>query len=149
MRSPSVKMEEEENLVDGTDTQCPTSAGKLLRDTEHSVRKQPHFEIYLQIEKVPQNAIFENEMQIKNINEKLQKLKSGSCSKSIRDDLKDDNVIFSEESRREIYEMDNMELIELGQTTTTVQCHSCLSHVQTKLKFCQCDVCLQPDEKNK
>ena len=36
---------------------------------------------------------------------KVEKLKSGSCSKSIRDDMKEDNMIFSEESSRVIYEM--------------------------------------------
>ena len=39
-----------------------------------------------------------------------------------------------------------MELFELRQTTDTVQCHSCLSHVPTGLKFCQCGVCLRLDE---
>ena len=40
--------------------------------------------------------------------------------KSIRDDLKDDNLTFSEESSRVIYEMGNMELHELWRTTGTV-----------------------------
>ena len=73
-------------------------------------------------------------------------MKSGSCSKSIRDNLKDDSLTFGEESSRVIYEMGNMELIELRRTTDTVQRHSCLSHVPTGLQFCQCGVCLRPDE---
>ena len=54
-------MEVEKNLVDETDTQCLTGTRKLGRDTEHSVQKQPTFEIDLRIEGVPQDAIFEDE----------------------------------------------------------------------------------------
>ena len=32
VRGPSVKMEEEENLVDRIDTQCPTGTVKLVRE---------------------------------------------------------------------------------------------------------------------
>ena len=53
---------------------------------------------------------------MKEINEKLEKLKSGSCTKSSREDLKRENgdIIFSEESRRVIGEMGNMDLFELA-----------------------------------
>ena len=47
---------------------------------------------------------------MKEINENSEKLNSRSCSKSIRDDFKDDNLIFSEESTRVIDELGNMEL---------------------------------------
>ena len=124
-----MRLKEEENLVDERDTQCLTGTRKLERNTEHSVQEQPTFEMDLRIEGVPQDAIFEDEEQLKEINEKLEKLKSGSCSKSIRDDLKDDNVIFREESRRVVYDMGNMELFELRHTADTIQCHSCLRHV--------------------
>ena len=86
---------------------------------------------------MPQDTIFEDEEQMEEINEKLEKLESGSCSMSIRDDLIEDNMIFSEESSRVIYEMGNMELFELRQTTDTIQCHSCLRHIPRELKFCE------------
>ena len=67
---------------------------------------------------------------MKEINETLEKLKSGSRTKSIRDDLKKQgDMIFSEESSRVINEMGNMELFELGQISKTTQCHSCLTHL--------------------
>ena len=69
--------------------------------------------------------------------------------KSIRDNLKKDNMIFSEESIRLIYEMGNMELFELRQITIACQCHSCLRHVPRVLTFCECGVCLRPDEQEK
>ena len=83
----------------------------------------------LGIEGVPQDAIFEDEEKMKEVNEKLEKLKSGSCTKFICDDLKEDNMIFSEESIRVIYEMGNMELFELRQSTVTIQCHCCLRYL--------------------
>ena len=40
----------------------------------------------------------------------------------------------------------NIECYELGQTTRTVQCHSCWKHLPERLAFCSCGVCLRPDE---
>ena len=81
------------------------------------------------------------------INEKLEKLKMGSCAKSIRNDLSKGKMIFSEETSRAIYEMGNMELIDLKQTSATIQCLSCLKHVPEALNMCQCGVWLRPNSK--
>ena len=64
----------------------------------------------------------------------------GSSTKSIRNDLSIGNIIFSEESSRAIYEMGNMELIELKQTSATIPCSSCLKYVPEGLNMCQCGV---------
>ena len=58
---------------------------------------------------------------MREINEKLEKFKMGSSTTYIRNDVSKGNVIFSEESSRAIYEMGNMELIELRQTSATIQ----------------------------
>ena len=50
---------------------------------------------------------------MKEINEMLEKRKMGPGKKIIRNDLSKGNMIFSEESSLAIYEMGNMELIEL------------------------------------
>ena len=50
------------------------------------------------------------------------------------------------EPRRAIYEMGNMELIELRQTSATTQCPSCLKHVLEGVNMCQCDVWLRPNQ---
>ena len=62
-------------------------------------------------------AILQDEEKVKEIIEKLEKFNLGSITKSIRNDLSKGNMIFSEESSRAIYEMGNMELIELTQTS--------------------------------
>ena len=54
-------------------------------------------------------------------------------------------MIFSEESRRAVYEIGNLELIELRQTSATIQCPSCLKHVPDGLNVCPCGVCLRPN----
>ena len=65
-----------------------------MRDTEPLVEEKPEFEIDLRVG-VPQDAIFKDEEQMKEINEKLEKLKIGACTKSNRDDLKQEgNMIF-------------------------------------------------------
>ena len=74
-------------------------------------------------------------------------LNSGSCTKSIRDDLKKKgDMIFSKESSRVIYEMGSMELFELRQISATAQCHFCLKQVPEGLQFCGCGVCVRSDE---
>ena len=108
-------MEEEENPVEETDTQCLRSSGKPVRGTDHAVQKQPTCEIDLRIEGVPQDAIFEDDEQMKR-----DQRKTGDVEKWImfkihlrRLELKDQNLTFSEESCRVIYEMGNMKLFEL------------------------------------
>ena len=63
-----------------------------------------------------QDAILKDEENMKETNTKLEKLKSGSCTK-----IHSCDMIFSEESRRAIYEIGNLELIELRQTSATIQ----------------------------
>ena len=55
-------------------------------------------------------------------------------------------MIFSEESSRAIYEVGNMELIELRQTSATTQCLSFLRHVPEGLHMCRCGVWLRPNQ---
>ena len=69
-----------------------------------------------------------------------------SCAKSIRNDSSKGKMIFSEESSRAIYEMRNMELTELRQTSATIQCSSCLKYVPEGLNMCQCGVWLRPNQ---
>ena len=88
---------------------CRLVQGNLLRAR---VDTMPQCEIDLR-EGVAHDAISQDEEKMKEINEKLVKLQMGSRTKSIHDDLLKGKMIFSEESSRAIYEMVNMELIEL------------------------------------
>ena len=58
------------------------------------------------------------------INQQVNKVKAGANKFSIRSDLAKDGMIFSEESNCGIYEMGNVELTELKQTSETTQCPS-------------------------
>ena len=124
-----------------------TSTRRLVRDPEPAVEKKPQFEIDLRVEGVSQGAILQDEEKMKEINEeKLEKFKMGSGTKSIRNDLSKCRMIFREETSRAINEMGNMELIELKQTSATMQCLSCLEHVPEGLNMCQCVVWLRPNQ---
>ena len=84
-----------------------------------------------------QDAILQDEAKMNEINEKLEKFhKIGSGTKSIRNDFSKDKIVFSEESSRAVTEMGNMELIELKQTSATIQCPCCLKHVPEGLNMC-------------
>ena len=62
------------------------------------------------MEGVSQDAILQNEAKMNEINEKLEKFEMRLGTQSIRNDLWNGNMIFSEESSRAIYERGNMEL---------------------------------------
>ena len=112
------------NMDDTTDSQHSSSIWERMRDSEVSVEQKPQIKVELRVGVVFEDVILQDEEQIKQINETFEKLKDGS--KSVCDDLK---MIFTEEPRRVIYEMGNVEFVELGQISMTVQCHSCLKHV--------------------
>ena len=123
-----------------------TNTRRFVRDPEPLVEKKSQFEIDRRVGGVSQDAILQDEEKMKEINEKLEKFNMGSSTKSIRNDLSKSDMIFSEESSRAIYEMGNMELIELRQTSATLQCLSCLKHVPQGLNMCQCGVWLRPNQ---
>ena len=85
---------------------------------------------------------------MKELNKKLEKLKNGSCTKVRSWPLEErkSDMIFKEESSHVIYEMGNLELIELRQTSATIQCPSCLKHVPEGLNVCLCVVWLRPNQ---
>ena len=60
-----------ENKGDTTDNQCSPSIWKQMRDTESSVKERPKFETDVRVEGVPQDAILEDEGQMKDINKTL------------------------------------------------------------------------------
>ena len=103
-------------MVETTDNRCSTGVWKQMQNTESADEEKPRFEIGLQEEGVLEDVILKDEEQRKEINEKLEKLKSCSCTKSIREDLKKESVdmTFSEESRSVIFDLGNVELFELG-----------------------------------
>ena len=110
-----------------------------MRDPEPAVLNKQQFEIDLREEGVSQVAICKMKKRRKK-SMKSWRVFMGSSTKSIRNDLPKRNMIFSEESSRGIYDMGNMELIELRQTSATFQCLSCLKHVPEGLNMCQCGV---------
>ena len=70
-------------------------------------------QIDIRMEGVSHDAVFQDEAKMNEMNEKLEEFKMGSCAKSIRNDLSKSRMVFSEETSRAIFEMGNMELIEL------------------------------------
>ena len=119
--------------------------GSLYGALSRLLTKKPQFEIDLR-KGVSQDAISQDEAKMSEINAKLEKSKMGSSAKSIRNDLSKGKMIFSEETSRVIYEMGNMELLELKQTTATIHGPSFLTHVPKGLNMCQCGVWLRPNQ---
>ena len=104
--------------VRGYTTGTGNSSGKLVQDPELKVEQKLDVHIDLEVPRVSQDAIFQDEAKMREINQQVNKVKAGSNKISIRND-------FSEESSRAINETGNVELIELKQTSETAQCLSC------------------------
>ena len=103
------------------------ASGNMERNSVPLVDKKPTFEVDLRVEGVLQDAILEDEELMKETNKKLEKLKIGSCTKSIRNDLKKKVIRSSVKTQVAFFcEMGNVELIEQRQTSATIQCPSCL-----------------------
>ena len=88
-----------------------TVGGPLQKvDVDTDLRKQ----------EVTTDALLKNEANTQEI----ESVNIGSNESCIREDLAQDKMIFSEESSRAMFEMGNVELIELKKTS--IQCPSCL-----------------------
>ena len=100
----------------------------------HSSRKQQtaskvDVDIDLTVQEVAQDATLQDEA----ITQEIDRVKAGSNKISIRNDFAKDEVIFFEESSRAVFEMGNVEQIELIKTSETIQCPSCLTYLRVWL----------------
>ena len=110
--------------------------GSLCKIRSQRLNKKPDVDIDLRVRGVSQDAILQDETKMREINQQVNRVKAESNKISIRNDLAKDGMIFSEESSRAIYEMGNVDLIELKQTSETAQCPSCLKHVFEGMTMC-------------
>ena len=74
----------------------------------------------------------------------VDELQDGYRDTSIIKELKQEGVsnVFSEESKRKLKEMGNIELYELSATVRTTQCLLCLRHSNEGSIYCGCGECL-------
>ena len=128
------------NNPDNSTEESETSRNrKLLRshvpDITH-VEEKPELKVDLRIEVIAHNVILKDEERMGQLQEVLEKLRTGSHTKSIREDLRkqENSMIFSEESKRIIHEQGNIGL------------HEALKHLPEGQKFCMCGIYLRPDE---
>ena len=78
----------------------------------------------------------------RRITQDVERVKIGSHKICIREDLAKEKMVFSEESSRAIFEMGNLELIELNKSS--IQCPSCFRFEGTLL--CKCGMPTKPDQ---
>ena len=95
----------------------------------------------LRIEEIAQDVILKDE-------ERMRKSKTAHARNLFWKIWKSRKLhdIFSEESSRIMHVLGNIELYELGQMSSTVQCYSCFKHMPEGLAFCSCGMCFRPDE---
>ena len=139
----------EEGQGTPTDNPEPPSIWKQMRSAVSPVEKEePEFKANLGIEGIAPDVIPKDEERIGQIQNVVDKLRTGYHTQSIIEDLvkTGKSVKFSEESSRTVHELGNIESHELEQISRTIQCQSCLKHVLEGLNFCSCGICVRPDE---
>ena len=112
------------------------------------VEEKLEFKVDLRIEGIAHEVILKDEERLGQIQVVVEKMRTGSYTKCIREDRRkpENSLIFSEETRRIIHELGNLELYELGQMSSTIQCHSCYKHLPEGPKIWISRICLRPDE---
>ena len=80
------------------------------------VEEQPEYKVDLRFEGIAHDVILKDEERMGQLQLVVEGSRTGSHTKSIREDLRkpESFMIFSEESRRIIHELGNIELYELG-----------------------------------
>ena len=76
--------------------------------------------------------------------QEIERIKIGSNRNCIREDLAKVEMVLSKESSRAIFEMGNVELIELK--TSMIQCPSCLHNVFEGTLLCICGKLIKPNQ---
>ena len=101
---------------------------------------------HLSDEDVSTDAFLKNEAlqeELTDMNTKIiERIKVGSKKICIREDLAKDKMVFSQQSSHAIFEMGNVELVELK--TSMIQCPSCLHFVFTGTLLCRCGKHMSP-----
>ena len=76
--------------------------------------------------------------------QEIERVQIGSNKICIREDLAKEKMVFSKESSRAIFEMGNVELIELKKSP--IQCPSCFHYVFEGTLLCKCGKQIKPDQ---
>ena len=108
-------------------------------------KEESSSQVDLRVHGVSQDDIYKDEERMTEID-----CKTVIGDKSIIKDLKQEGVssVFSEESKRKLEEMGNIDLFELSETVRTTQCPICLNHSQPGTIYCGSVMCLIPSQEH-
>ena len=103
------------------------------------------------IQGIPQDAVHKDQGRMTQIEELVDKLRIEYQTESIIADLgkKGKSNKLSDESRRTLQKIGNIELYELGEMSKTTQCRACLKYAPEGLIYCPCGVCLMPSQEQR
>ena len=76
--------------------------------------------------------------------QEIERVKIGSNKICIREDQADEKIVFSKESSPSVFELDNVELIQLKKSS--IQCTPCLHYISAGTLICKCGKLMKPDQ---
>ena len=115
---------------------------------EQSCAQEDLFKIDLHGQGVPQNAVLEDQGRMIKIRDFMKTLRTEYRRESVIADLSKTGELntFSEESKKTINNFGQMELLELGEVSTKIQCPSCAKYWPQGVCDCTCGTCFRPSK---
>ena len=107
------------------------------------VEEEHYFEVELRIQRTPQDAVREDQGRLtKKKQDLVDKLRTEYRTESVIADWgRQENSTDSTRNPRQLRKFGNIELFELGETSKTIQCQTCLKYSLEGLIYCSCGVC--------
>ena len=113
-------------------------------DTKHATEGRATKQLVLPTSEAKDDTLLTVKEELIDTNtEDIERIKIGSNKVCIREDLAKEKMVFSKESSQAIFEMGNVELMELKKTS--IQWPSCLHYVFEGTSLCNCGKLLKLD----
>ena len=107
--------------------------------------------IELLVQGIQQNAVLENQGRVTKIQDLVHTLKTQYRTESVIADLSKTGVFntFSEEPKKTFQKLGKIELFELGDVFTKIQCPACAMYWPGGLLYGTCGICFRPSKEQK
>ena len=100
--------------------------------------------IDLRIDGIPQEAVLQDKMQMKSISETKRKLEQSKVD--LGENFNQEDYVYTKETAEKIHDQGNVKLVELRQTTETIQCQACWKHIPEGIVKYYCGYMVRPTQ---
>ena len=122
------------------DRDCANARKEIPQDDDQvEITTSIFNKIDLRIDGIPQEAVLQDKMQMKSISETIRKLEQ--IKVDLGENYNQEDYVYTKETAENIHDQGNVELVELRQTTETIQCQACWKQIPEGMIKCYLRVC--------